>query len=119
MTVSLATASASRKTFHDEIWYFWKFTWQTGQARLQVREGSETGKLMYDAFAGPGGGSHPYRPVPLLVHLGAPVGRNGPADATIGGLIVKNVWFGSGPRPQFPTAPADPLPSLLSRPGGR
>jgi hypothetical protein len=108
-----------QEDFNDEKWYFWKFTWRTGESRLQVREGSETGRLMYDVIAGPGGGPRPYRPVPLLVHLGQPPGRNGLIDATIGGLIVKNVWVGSGPRPPFPAAPADPLPSLLSRPGGR
>ena len=86
--------------FTDSRWYFWKFTWVTGRATLEVREDSPTGGLIYSSSIGTG--THPYRPTPHLVHIGSPVGRNGAIDATIGGLTVKDVWLSSSPRPVFP-----------------
>jgi hypothetical protein len=83
--------------FSDESWYFWRFTWQTGLASLDVKEGSRTGPVIWGATIGTG--SHPYRPTPHVVHLGAPVGRAGPQDATVPGLTVKNVWVSVRPRP--------------------
>ena len=49
-----------------------------------------------------GTGSHPYRPDPHYIHLGAPMGRAGFLDATMPGIIIKNVWASSRPRPTFP-----------------
>ena len=86
--------------FTDSEWYFWKFTWRTGNATLEVREGGETGSLIYRSSIGTG--SRPYRPVPHWVFIGAPVGRAGDLDASVGGLIVKNLWLSGRPRPQFP-----------------
>ncbi len=102
--------------FSSARWYFWKFTWGNGEARLVVREDSETGDDIYDATIDIG--THAYRPVPHTVYLGAPVGRAGPSDATIGGgPIYKNLWVGPTARPAFPaiTALAD---ALLRGPGG-
>ncbi len=84
---------------NDESWYFWKFTW-SNRAALEVREGSPTGRVIYSTSVGMGG--FPYRPVPHRVFLGGPVGRAGPLDATIPGLIIKNVWVSGLPRPNFP-----------------
>lgn len=81
-------------------WYFWRFSWQTGSARLEVRRDSDTGDAIYDVTIGTG--SHPYRPVPHLLHLGSPAGRNGLIDATHPGMTIKNVWASSRPRPTFP-----------------
>ncbi len=86
--------------FSDERWYFWKFTWQTGSARLQVREDGPNGRVIYDHSTGTG--SHPYRPLPHYVHLGVPVGRAGPLDASIPGSIYKNLWVSRDPRPNLP-----------------
>jgi hypothetical protein len=87
--------------FSDERWYFWKFTWQSpGRAALEVREDSPTGRVIYSSSRGTGG--FLYRPVPHVIHLGAPVGRAGPNDASIPGAIYKNVWVSSRPRPKFP-----------------
>ncbi|HEX6975860.1 MAG TPA: hypothetical protein VF147_15750, partial [Vicinamibacterales bacterium] len=88
-------------SFSDERWYFWKFTWQSpGRAALEVREDSPTGRVIYTSSRGTGG--FLYRPVPHVIHLGAPVGRAGPNDASIPGAIYKNVWVSSRPRPKFP-----------------
>lgn len=86
--------------FDSSRWYFWKFTWRTGSATLQVRRDSETGSVIYSSTVGTG--SHPYRPDPHYLYLGAPVGRAGLMDATLPGGTYKNVWASSRPRPSFP-----------------
>jgi hypothetical protein len=86
--------------FDSSRWYFWRFTWQTGSARLEVKEDGPNGRTMYSS--GVGGWSHPYRPDPHYLHLGAPAGRAGLLDATLPGGIYKNVWASSRPRPAFP-----------------
>jgi hypothetical protein len=86
--------------FNSSRWYFWRFTWQTGSARLEVKEDGPSGRTIYSH--GVGGWSHPYRPDPHYLHLGAPFGRAGALDATLPGGIYKNVWASSRPRPSFP-----------------
>ncbi|HTH01033.1 MAG TPA: hypothetical protein VL882_12265 [Vicinamibacterales bacterium] len=86
--------------FNSTRWYFWKFVWQTGFARLEVREDGPNGRVLYNV--GTGMGPHPYRPDPHYIYLGAPMGRAGALDATLPGGIYKNVWASSRPRPNFP-----------------
>jgi hypothetical protein len=86
--------------FSSERWYFWRFSWQTGSARLEVKVDSPTGATIYNS--GIGTGSHPYRPDPHYLYLGVPMGRAGALDATLPGGIYKNVWASSRPRPNFP-----------------
>jgi hypothetical protein len=86
--------------FSDELWYFWKFDWDNNGADLEVLEGGETGPAIY--ASGVDGFSHAYRPVPHVVHIGAPASRAGIQDATVPGMIVKNVWVSGRPRPVFP-----------------
>ena len=85
----------------DGRWYFWKMSWGTGWARVTVREDGENGRVIWDWTVHTNG--HPYRPVPHVIHLGAPVGRGGPKDATIPGMVFKNVWVSANPRPAFPS----------------
>ena len=85
--------------YSDERWYFWKFTWGANFAQLDVREDSETGRIIYSRRVAT---HHAYRPVPHMVYLGAPVGRAGPIDASVPGAVYKNVHVGPGPRPNFP-----------------
>lgn len=86
--------------FSDERWYFWKATWGPGFAALEVREDGPAGRLLYSSRETTNG--HAYRPQPHVIHLGAPVGRAGPIDASIPGTIYKNVWVSAAPRPNFP-----------------
>ncbi len=97
-----STATVSAISFSDERWYFWKFTWGTGRAALEVREDGPNGRVIYNTSKGTGGFA--YRPVPHFVYLGSPVGRGGPQDASIPGSVYKNVWLSSSPRPQFPAS---------------
>ncbi|HET7695845.1 MAG TPA: hypothetical protein VFK57_09075 [Vicinamibacterales bacterium] len=85
--------------FSDERWYFWKATWGANFANVEVREDSPTGRVIYNQRVNT---NHSYRPSPHMIHLGAPVGRAGPIDASIPGTIYKNVYVGPGPRPNFP-----------------
>jgi hypothetical protein len=93
-------AERSQVNFNSSIWYFWRFTWRTGTARLEVKESGPNGRTVFDQTHGTG--SHPYRPDPHYLHLGTPVGRGGLLDATMPGIIIKNVWASSRPRPAFP-----------------
>lgn len=86
--------------YESSRWYFWRFSFRTGQARLEIRRDSETGSAMYDQTVGTG--SRAYRPVPHFLYLGAPVGRAGPIDATLPGGIYKNIYIGPNARPVFP-----------------
>jgi hypothetical protein len=86
--------------FNRSRWYFWRFTWSTGSARLEVKEDGPNGRTIYSV--GQGGWSHPYRPDPHFIHLGAPIGRACACDATMPGITIKNVWASSRPRPAFP-----------------
>jgi hypothetical protein len=87
--------------FSDERWYLWRITWRTGQFTLEVRENGPNGPIKYSQTIGTG--SFAYRPVPHVIYVGAPVGRAGPIDATVAGMIVKNVWVSaSQTRPLFP-----------------
>ena len=80
-------------SFNSSRWYFWKFVWQTGSARLEVRVDSENGSVIYNSPISTG--SHPYRPDPHYMYLGAPMGRAGGNDATLPGGTYKNVWASS------------------------
>jgi hypothetical protein len=85
---------------NDEAWYFWKITWGGNRAALEVRADSPEGRTIYSSAVGMGGS--PYRPSPHVLFLGQPFGRAGEIDASIPGMIVKNVWVSAAPRPVFP-----------------
>ena len=82
--------------FNPSAIYFWKFTWGHGVARLQVLEGGQQGRVMYDQSDSYSG---TYRPDPHIAHLGAPPGRAGIDTASVPGAVISNVWLSSRPRP--------------------
>lgn len=84
----------------DEKWYFWRITWNAHSGSLEVREDGPRGRQIY--FDSVTTNGHPYRPAPHVLHLGASVGRAGPVDASIPGVIYRNVWVSARPRPAFP-----------------
>ena len=86
--------------YDSQRWYFWRFTWRTGSARLEIKLDSENGPTVYNQSVSTG--SHPYRPTPHFAYLGTPVGRAGPIDATLPGGTYKNVYIGPNARPAFP-----------------
>jgi hypothetical protein len=89
-----------QKSFDSSRWYFWKFSWNEGtNFTLEVREDSETGRVIYSNTQKLSG--RIYKPQPHNLYLGAPTGRAGPQDATLPFGIYKNVYAGPGPRPVF------------------
>jgi len=65
--------------------------------RVVIREGATTGPVLYDegdSYVGT------YRPDPHWIHVGAPRPRV-PDDASVPGMVVRNVWVSSNPRPAF------------------
>jgi hypothetical protein len=80
----------------DERWYCWRATWGAGFAAVEVREDSCSGRVIYTSHETTNG--HAFRPQPHVIHLGAPVGRAGPQDASIPGAIYKDVWVSSARR---------------------
>jgi hypothetical protein len=86
--------------FDSSRWYFWRFTWRNGRARLEVKRDSETGQTIYDQSVATTG--HPYRPEQHFLYIGVPAGRAGLIDATLPGGTYKNVYVGPNARPVFP-----------------
>ena len=83
-------------SFSDERWYFWKFTWGNNRAELVLRQDGPEGPVIYNTSKSMNGFA--YRPTPHVVHIGG-TSRAGEQDATVPGMIVKNVWFSASPRP--------------------
>ena len=77
--------------------YLWRASWNTS-FRVEIWEGGAGGRKVYDFGKGFRG---IYDPRPHMAFVGAPVGRGGPADATIPGMVVRQVWISSRPRPPF------------------
>jgi hypothetical protein len=81
-------------------WYFWRFSWRTGRATLEVRQDGPEGGLVYTSSVGTG--SHAYNPQPHVLYVGKPTPRGGEIDGTAWPITVKNVWASANPRPPFP-----------------
>ncbi len=82
------------------IVYYWKFTWgrENGEVRTLLREAGIDGtKTLYNVGVRTPDGH--YQPSPHYAYLGAPTGRSGAESASIPGVIYRNVWIGSRPRP--------------------
>jgi hypothetical protein len=83
--------------FNPNQHYLWQATWRNNFFNLLIREGGVNGGIIYDK------GKHfdgrPYDPVPHVVYLGAPVGRSGLEGASVNGVVIRQVWVSSRPRP--------------------
>lgn len=96
--VSAEGAERVRRTFHRDQTYLWTASWRGGRFQLTIREGGASGPVIYSfgkAYRGT------YNPVPHLAYIGAPVGRGGAQDATVPGMIARQLWISSRPRPAF------------------
>jgi hypothetical protein len=76
--------------------YFWKATWGA-EFRVTVREGSSSGRVLYDVGVRSPRGT--YNPMPHYAFIGTPTGRSGAESASIPGTIYRNVYIGARPRP--------------------
>ncbi len=98
--------------FNDEDWFLWRVTWRTDLFTLEVRRGGPNGQVMYSSTRGTS--TRAYRPIPHVIHIGAPIGRAGAIDATAAGMIVKNLWVSP-----LQTRPSFPFPDVLASPSVR
>jgi hypothetical protein len=71
--------------------YFWQGTWTQTSYRLVVRAGGPNGSVVIDTALS--GGSS-YSPSPHTAYIGINAG-----DGSFPGMIVRNVWLSSKPRP--------------------
>ena len=75
--------------------YWHRVTWGGGVVTLNVRELSPTGvPLVSYQYSYEG----TYRPTPHVVHIGGPVPRGGPLDASVPGIIVRYFYVSQGGR---------------------
>lgn len=79
-------------------WYLWRASYKAGRFQLEIFEDNANGPRIYSFGKNYEG---LYDPDPHLAYIGSPVGRGGPADATVPGMIAKQLWISSRPRPAF------------------
>jgi len=79
--------------------YFFKSTWRGNRFQLTIREDGVNGRIVYDF--GKNWDGRGYVPNPHVGYLGAPVGRSGLDAATVPGMVARQVWISSRPRPGF------------------
>jgi hypothetical protein len=94
------TDRAERKyvKFTPQKVYLVRAAWGGGVLTITMQEGGASGPLIYRLAKRYEGA---YDPSPHFAYLGAPVGRGGPQDATIPGLVVRQAWLSAKPRPAF------------------
>lgn len=73
--------------------YLWQATWSGNSFRVVIKAGGANGSVIYDRTLSTGGGSA-YSPNPHVAYIGA-----NSTDGSYPGMIVRNVWLGSRPRP--------------------
>ena len=92
------TRERVEREFNPNKWYLWKATWGGGRFDLQIWEDGAGGKQIY-SFGKNYRGT--YDPKPHLAFVGTRLGRAGASDATVPGMIAKQVWLSARPRPEF------------------
>lgn len=75
--------------------YLWTATWN-GFFNVRIQAGGSTGPTIYSKGK-PYEGQ--YDPNPMVCFAGGPPGRSGLTAASVPGMIVRNVWISSNPRP--------------------
>jgi hypothetical protein len=78
--------------------YLWKATWGNNRFDLTIKEGGANGNTIY-SFGKRYRGV--YDPSPHRAFIGGPAGRAGLDSGTVPGIIVRQVWISSNPRPAF------------------
>jgi len=91
-------AERVRVNFVADRWYLWTSRWGGNRFNLTIREDGANGRVIYNFGKSYDG---QYDPNPHLAYIGSPVGRGGPSDATVPGMIAKQFWLSHRPRPDF------------------
>lgn len=84
--------AASVMSLNPSTTYFWQATWTATTFRVLVKDGGVNGRVIYDRSMSTSGGS--YTPNPHVAYIG-----NNSGDGSFTGMIVRNVWLSSKPRP--------------------
>jgi hypothetical protein len=92
-------AERVQRDFNPSRVYFWRATWRNNRFHLNIKEGGANGRDIYNF--GKGFCGRPYDPDPHVVFIGAPAGRSGIDGASVDGVIIRQVWVSSRPRPAF------------------
>lgn len=95
------TEGAERRTynFQAQLDYLFQTTWRNNFFNVLIKEGGVSGSIAYD-YGKPFKG-RAYDPNPHVIFVGSPVGRSGPASASIENTIYRQVWVSAAPRPAF------------------
>jgi len=78
--------------------YFWQGIWTPQSFRLVVRDGGADGSVLYDYTMSANRGTG-FAPNPHFAFIGTNYERFVPDTGTFPGMIVRNVWLSSKPRP--------------------
>jgi hypothetical protein len=79
--------------------YFVKMEWRNNYFNVIIREDGVNGRVVYEK--GKHWDGRGYVPNPHVVHIGAPAGRSGLDGATVPGMVARQVWVSSRPRPAW------------------
>ena len=91
-------AERVRREFNPSSVYFWKATWGGNRFDLNIKNGGPNGSSLYGFGKNYRG---VYDPNPHRAFIGGPAGRGGINSGTVPGIIVRQVWLSSRPRPSF------------------
>jgi hypothetical protein len=92
-------AEREARSFDPNQDYLWEASWRNNFFKVRIIQGGANGNVIYDKgkhFSG-----RAYDPDPHVLFLGAPIGRSGPDGASVDGVIIRQVWVSSRPRPGF------------------
>jgi len=99
-TDQIDTVGAERRIvqFNPADTYLWKTKWGGNHFNLEILRGGAGGNTIYDFGKGYSG---VYDPSPHYAFIGGPAGRGGLDSGSVPGMIIRQVWLSSRPRPGF------------------
>jgi hypothetical protein len=86
------------RTFDPSHDYLWTATWGNFRFDLRIKDGGVNGKEIYSFGKNYDGY---YDPSPHYAFIGGPTGRSGLQAGSVPGVIIRQVWISSRPRPNF------------------
>ena len=91
-------AQRVKRDFDPKKTYLWISSWRNQRFEVRILEGGANGREIY-RFGKPFRGA--YDPTPHIAWVGGPPGRSGMNSGSVDGMIVRQVWLSSRPRPAF------------------
>jgi hypothetical protein len=94
----LATRNADRYNLDPAKTYFWQGRWTNTSFHLVVKDGGVNGTVIYDRTLSNNGGTG-FSASQMFAFLGSNDAKFNADTGTVPGMIVRNVWLSSNPRP--------------------